>query len=422
MDFYKQVVERYKKGKWKSKPFDGMLEIKNMYPVQLVPFLELCIAEIPEGGTFVDAAFSFLNQEEFRKIIDISLDHSDQHGWSDITVSVIDYASLQFPELLQPHLEKFVKTRDSSYYDRWVWRNAGDSEIEMLCNLINTGNLDVVHDAWDCLVNIRNEKAIKKAFDTFELACERQDIGFQVYAQESGFELEGENVRELFFGDVHHIVFGSEYISEQDAHSTNSVNYSALPKQNHPTWRTGETESIVSSFGGHVKSKCGCCGKDLHKLVVIPENLIENRKPITLATCLSCLGWEEQTLFYEHDKLGIPNAIKIRNELCDPEFPSVPLKETEVSIVNTPARWRFQDWGLSNSRENLNRIGGYPTWVQSAEYPSCPCCKRTMVFCAQLDSELLTEEGEEWLWGSGGICYLFWCDGCRVSGSLWQCT
>jgi hypothetical protein len=422
MDFYKQVVEHYKKDKWKSNPFDGMLEIKNKYPAQLVPFLELCIAEIPEGGAFVDAAFSFLSKEEFRKIIEISFENSDQNGWSDITVSVIDYASLQFPELLQPHLGQLIKTRDSSYYDRWVWRNAGDSEIEMLCDLINTGNLGAVHDAWDCLANIRNEKAIKKASDTFEVACERKEIGFKIFAQECGFELEGDKVRELFFRDVHHIVFNSEYVSEQDSHYEKSVNYSALSKKNHPTWLAGKTESIVSSFGGQIKAKCGCCGKYLHKLVVIPENFIENKTPITLVTCLSCLGWEEQTLFYKHDELGMPNAINIRKELCTPEFPSTPLRETEVFIVRTPIRWSFQDWGLSNSRENLNRIGGYPTWVQGAEYPSCPCCKRTMKFATQLDSGLLTEEGDEWLWGSGGICYLFWCNDCRVSSSLWQCT
>lgn len=25
-------------------------------------------------------------------------------------------------------------------------------------------------------------------------------------------------------------------------------------------------------------------------------------------------------------------------------------------------------------------------------------------------------------WGSGGIGYFYWCDGCRISGGLWQCT
>jgi hypothetical protein len=45
-----------------------------------------------------------------------------------------------------------------------------------------------------------------------------------------------------------------------------------------------------------------------------------------------------------------------------------------------------------------------------------------MSFLLQLDSELVTQEEAEWLWGSGGIGYFFWCDGCKISGGLYQCT
>ncbi|SUA50259.1 Uncharacterised protein [Paenibacillus thiaminolyticus] len=90
--------------------------------------------------------------------------------------------------------------------------------------------------------------------------------------------------------------------------------------------------------------------------------------------------------------------------------------------VPAPARWRTQDWALSNGRENLCRIGGMPSWIQDAQYPSCPECRETMAFIAQLDSDLPLADGGEWMWGSGGIGYLFWCDCCKVSGHLWQCT
>jgi hypothetical protein len=39
-----------------------------------------------------------------------------------------------------------------------------------------------------------------------------------------------------------------------------------------------------------------------------------------------------------------------------------------------------------------------------------------------LDSDLPTEDGREWHWGSGGICYVFWCNACRISATTWQCT
>src|SRR6185436_2099056 len=96
----------------------------------------------------------------------------------------------------------------------------------------------------------------------------------------------------------------------------------------------------------------------------------------------------------------------------DPEFPSGPIKETTVRLHVTPDRWRWQDWGLSNSRENLNRLCGYPSWIQSAEYPVCSICQERMRFVLQLDSDLPAADGSEWMWGSGGLCYAFWCDQC----------
>ena len=90
------------------------------------------------------------------------------------------------------------------------------------------------------------------------------------------------------------------------------------------------------------------------------------------------------------------------------------------------SREEKQDWGLSNGRQNLHRIGGHPCWIQSAEYLECPLCENTMSFLFQLDSDLLTKapgsESREFLWGSGGICYAQWCDHCKVSEYLWQCT
>jgi hypothetical protein len=68
-----------------------------------------------------------------------------------------------------------------------------------------------------------------------------------------------------------------------------------------------------------------------------------------------------------------------------------------VRLDETPRQWRWQDWGLSNGRENLNRVGGEPCWVQSAEYPCCPICKGLMRFLMQLDSDLPTGDGGEWL-------------------------
>ena len=53
---------------------------------------------------------------------------------------------------------------------------------------------------------------------------------------------------------------------------------------------------------------------------------------------------------------------------------------------------------MSNSRENLNCLGGEPTWVEDAEYPECPACGDLMAHLMQLDSDLPTADGAS---GSG---------------------
>jgi len=44
-----------------------------------------------------------------------------------------------------------------------------------------------------------------------------------------------------------------------------------------------------------------------------------------------------------------------------------------------------------------------------------------MMFVMQLDS-LDIDKKIDWMWGSGGILYVYWCASCLISGTLWQCT
>jgi hypothetical protein len=193
----------------------------------------------------------------------------------------------------------------------------------------------------------------------------------------------------------------------------------------HPTWNLAASEHLVH-FGGDSDNQCMLCDGQLHRLVLLdpvpPDLGVTGLPRLELATCLSCLGWEQQPLYYQHDARGTPASVSYDGPKVTPQFPVGPLQPVQARLVQTPRRWYWQDWGLSNGRENLNRVGGEPSWVQDADYPRCPSCQRLMSFLLQLDSNLTTADGGEWLWGSGGIAYGFWCDPCKVSGFLWQCT
>lgn len=193
-----------------------------------------------------------------------------------------------------------------------------------------------------------------------------------------------------------------------------------------PTWQAADPGTAACRFGGTLDAPCGVCGEPLHHLFTLPQPFaaelgVRSVPCVALTTCLSCLGWEAEPLFYAHDGSGEPSALAVAARRA-PDSVSPPFEEARVEVVPTPARWRWQDWGLSNGRENLHRLGGHPCWIQSAEYPMCRGCGRTMPFLLQLDSELRLADGDSHLWGSGGICYVFWCDSCRLSATTIQQT
>ncbi|OJR70056.1 hypothetical protein BK387_31445 [Escherichia coli] len=129
---------------------------------------------------------------------------------------------------------------------------------------------------------------------------------------------------------------------------------------------------------------------------------------------------ENGVVFYQHDEQGIPH--KIGEPMTIEWVEEHAMVPTEVSIVPTDSRWAFQSWASANSRENLFRIGGEPSWVQSGEVLTCPISGEKMQFIMQLDSEVPDVQEGEVYYGSGGLCYIFWCDKTKVSGYIMQHT
>jgi hypothetical protein len=97
---------------------------------------------------------------------------------------------------------------------------------------------------------------------------------------------------------------------------------------------------------------------------------------LDLAYCFSCAdGWEPA--FHLHDTDGRPRPL-------DQTMRKLPLNSFEgedvrpaiaAKVMRTPPRWQHKDWAMANDRENLNRIGGEPTWIQDPGYPACPSCR-----------------------------------------------
>jgi hypothetical protein len=409
-------------------PLVEAMALAKAHPEAVSDLAIAVMKKFPKGGTFVDAALSYLPQGDWPALVESALDALDEAADKSFNAagSVIAYASLQCVSALHPHLTRIFTSRpnEGCYYERFPWRESGDSHIEHLRDVIES---DASTDedrtrAWTDLCETRHNKAIKYAISCADLPGLtpdgwRQQAWLAANLHRVGYHQNGRSLRRICPEALYHIEFSDTYFEGQ----------SRPPwlARVHPTWVLSEPKQPVL-FGDVSSNHCSLCGQLLHRLLIldpIPTGLgITRPKRLEFATCLSCLGWERQPLFYHHDRSGRPTNIGYVGPAVTPQFPAGPLKETECRLVETPRRWYWQDWALSNRRENLNRIGGEPCWIQDAEYPRCPSCDQVMHYLMQLDSGLPVDQEREWLWGSGGIVYGFWCDPCKVSGFFWQCT
>ena len=131
----------------------------------------------------------------------------------------------------------------------------------------------------------------------------------------------------------------------------------------HPTWKRFDgpgkdaTAAQQAGMGGALPGTCGLCHGPLHRLLSLDQPAragVACDGPLSFGVCLSCLGWEESTLFYRHDAEGLPQAhpTQRKDVAIEPQFPAEPLASAEVTLFEAPARWAWQDWGDSNGQQN----------------------------------------------------------------------
>lgn len=408
-------------------PIEAAMELAANHPEAIRDLAVAVMGRFPKGGTFLDGALSYLPEKHWPPLIKQALDFIEESSVeNEAATSVIEYASLQATAALNSHLSRIFALRPNvgTLYEFTPWRAAENTNVNFLKDVIeseSSGDEDRKR-AWRAMIETRNPAAIEYAlFESGDLKTANEGWSEQDWIKAhldlAGLQLQGRTLHRLCPDALFHIHFPLSFFEGQ----------SRPPwlARIHPTWKLPSDDRSLE-FGGMTDSDCSLCGEKVHRLLCldsIPEGLgISGMPRVELAVCLSCLGWERQPLFYRHAEHGRAVNIGYTGPKIEPQFPVGPLRNSKIHLAPTPRRWHFQEWGSSNSRENLNRVGGEPSWVQSPEYPECPSCLSVMHYLVQLDSDLAMDDGGEWLWGSGGIAYGFWCDSCKVSAFLWQCT
>lgn len=352
-----------------------------------------------------EAEFAELVEEAVRRI-------AASEGSNDVR-ECIEFASLQIPDALRRHLA-LLDEQDDLFHSVFAWRGAGQPDADALVEAVGR-ECEMV----DCerLLETGNVAAIRRAYA--QLSPEgRGSLAY--WALMRDVDLAGGEPRALTLGPCHHLQF--------DAESPSYARWLDELRKLHPTQRLRSERDVEGLAGGKTDAPCGRCGGEVAiflRFREAPPGFAVSARPLTLVVCVACLtdygGGPMVPLFYDH-RDGEPVTLNPTGQQRTPAYRWPPMPVSRMRASPTPPRWDVQDVALANSRENLHRLGGRPSWVQEADYPDCPICAKRMPFLAQLSSELPAGPGTVSGLNEDGLTYFFWCEECQVSAVTEQYT
>ncbi|AXE21121.1 hypothetical protein DR864_26985 [Runella rosea] len=413
----KELLEDFRNKRWEKiyTPYERLFELTRNGD-ELVDFLESYLKTFKETSTYFDDALSYIDAKQFSKLIQIAIKILQKEE-NENAENVIAYASLQFPELLNEYLHLIFELEPNTYtyYAQYPWRKCNSRSIQIFKKKLINPELSQYDKErlFKCLLETRDLETINFAYNfaTEDKLIDNEAM-LTLYLERVGFTIQNNTIKTYCPNQLYHLLFPKNYFPNDQPISIN--------KEQHPTWNLTPT-SKKYKFGGILSDDEKNPFFHIFTLDNIPDGLnITELNVLVLGAHLRELN-ECEAIFYQHNTEGKPSKIQSTDDDIEVYYDN-PIKETYISCAVTPERWKFQDWGISNSRENLFRLGGEPTWIQNAEVLKCPICNEKMDFLMQLDSDLPTIQNGELMFGSGGICYVFWCNTSKVSGYTIQCT
>lgn len=140
-----------------------------------------------------------------------------------------------------------------------------------------------------------------------------------------------------------------------------------------------------------------------HHVVIQNEDVMNTLRPSGLEPLAktSIVGWERFIDLphpEEHERLGLnyrydfdKNVVSVK---C--EDPKIELKDIDIDLNVAES--------ISDA-EAGDKLGGWPFWVQSAEYPDCPQCGSQMNLLLQIDSQ----DNLPYMFGDLGCAHITQC-------------
>ena len=413
-----QIICDFKEKGWDYDIYENLFKITDN-PEEVFSFAWLFLDNFTKNTTVFNDSLSYINKEQFEKLIEKSLAILKQET-NENAENVIEYASLQFPELLHKYLDILFGLRPNkdTFYEDYLWRKLPANQISKWVDKFLDTETSIAHKQklFSCLLETRDIDTLNTVYQyALETKLfERDNIEqfLQYYIEDVGFTKRNGEITNYCPNILYHFSFKNDYFDDSDRRIY-------LSRKQHPTWRLQPGDEKFR-FGGMLEDDETNPFFHIITFEKIPQDFkISGLNKLVLGAHIREMNeWGE--IFYQHNENGYPVKINTRETATIQYITDYAIKETFVKFALTPQRWQFQSWGASNSRESLFRLGGEPTWIQGAQVPVCPVCGEKMDFLMQLDTDLPDVEGGELMFGSGGICYVFWCDKSKVSAYLMQ--
>jgi hypothetical protein len=187
--------------------------------------------------------------------------------------------------------------------------------------------------------------------------------------------------------------------------------------------KEGDTNTILSLKESNLL--CKSCGGMCHEILTVPKNEIGcgSEGNYKVIRCLNCIFFGAYYVYFEAGvpfEVSPPRNFEANDFIIDNGmYGSASIKWEQVSSIKR------------SQQEYLPIFsGGKPLWVQKAERPRCPKCKKHMDFILQISSEALdtTKRNQEFISDIYmdieyySTLYFFFCEQCEVSCSVTQCT
>ncbi len=207
----------------------------------------------------------------------------------------------------------------------------------------------------------------------------------------------------------------------------------AAQLQGRPAWYVKLAKQGTDQFGGTPPGvgekqwpRCKGCGEPMSFVLLLekhPTRLpLDKHQAVALFTCSSetsdgpCQSW---------DPAAGGNAVLL---LGKKELARKPLAKAlgRKSVVIKGRKLAYTEKfepdpeveDVDQSKTHVNKVGGYPVWLQADETPSCKKCRKRLRFVAEIHAGI----DRNLTFGDAGVGYLFVCPSEHEGRFLWQCT